>query len=193
MWGRKEETTTPTASSPPAPQEKVAPGTTAAAAPASALAVSAYASATDTSGRAGGQIGKSLSLKGEITGQEDLYIDGEVEGKITLEGHRLTVGPNGTVRAEVTAAFVTVLGRLQGNVRAADRIEIRKTGSLEGDLITARIVIEEDAMFRGSIDIVKPGQQRPAHDAPPRTGSSGEAALKAKAAGAKAGSSSASP
>jgi cytoskeletal protein CcmA (bactofilin family) len=94
------------------------------------------------------QLGKSLKVKGEIAGSEDLYIDGEVEGKITLQGNNLTIGPNGNVRAEVTAHSITVLGRLQGNVRAADRVEIRKTGSLEGDLVTARIAIEEDAVFR---------------------------------------------
>jgi cytoskeletal protein CcmA (bactofilin family) len=96
-------------------------------------------------------------VKGEIAGSEDLFIDGEVEGKITLQGNNLTIGPNGNVRAEVTAHSITVMGRLEGNVRAADRVEIRRTGSLEGDLVTARIAIEEDAVFRGSIDIVKPG------------------------------------
>ncbi len=101
-------------------------------------------------------IGKSLKVKGTITGHEDLYVDGEIEGAIELEENSLTVGPNGNVSADVKARDITVLGRLTGNVRAGERIEIRKTGSLEGDLTTSRIVIEDGAVFRGSIDIVKP-------------------------------------
>lgn len=104
------------------------------------------------------QIGKSLQLKGEITGSEDLLIDGEVEGNIELKENDLTVGPNGSVKANVSARSITVMGHLRGNVRAGEKIEISKTGSLEGDLSTARIVIEDGAVFRGSIDIVKPGQ-----------------------------------
>jgi cytoskeletal protein CcmA (bactofilin family) len=104
------------------------------------------------------QIGKSLRLKGEITGSEDLLIDGEVEGTIELKENSLTVGPNGSVKADVSARSITVMGHLCGNVRAGEKIEICKTGSIEGDLSTARIVIEDGAMFRGSIDIVKPGQ-----------------------------------
>ena len=100
-------------------------------------------------------IGKSLKVKGTITGHEDLYVDGEIEGTVELEENSLTVGPNGNVSADVKARDITVLGRLTGNVRAGERIEIRKTGSLEGDLTTSRIVIEDGAVFRGSIDIVK--------------------------------------
>ena len=104
------------------------------------------------------QIGKSLKLKGEITGNEDLYIDGEVEGRIELKGNSLTVGSNGNVHADVSARSITILGRLQGNVKVGERTEIRKTGSFGGDLLTAQIVIEDGAVFRGSIDIVKPEQ-----------------------------------
>ena len=103
------------------------------------------------------QIGKSLKLKGEITGNEDLYIDGEVEGRIELKEHSLTVGPNGNVHADVSARSITILGRLQGNVKAGERTEIRKTGSFEGELLTAQIVIKDGAVFRGSVDVVKPG------------------------------------
>ena len=77
------------------------------------------------------QIGKSLKLKGEITGSEDLYIDGEVEGTVELKGNSLTIGPNGNVHADVSARSITILGRLQGNVKARERTEIRKTGSFE--------------------------------------------------------------
>jgi cytoskeletal protein CcmA (bactofilin family) len=155
MWGRKDDE----AQSSPTPPSPEQPRTTAVEPPravASPPPPAAPRPASPAQGKAA-QLGKSLKVKGEIAGSEDLYIDGEVEGKITLQGNNLTIGPNGNVRAEVTAQSITVLGRLQGNVHAADRVEIRKTGSLEGDLVTARIAIEEDAVFRGSIDIVKPG------------------------------------
>ena len=118
------------------------------------------------------QIGKSLKLKGEITGSEDIYIDGEVEGTVELKGNSLTVGPNGNVHADVSARSITILGRLQGNVKVGERTEIRKTGSFGGELVTAQIVIEDGAVFCGSIDIVKPGQNAantPAADGPART------------------------
>ena len=118
------------------------------------------------------QIGKSLKLKGEIMGNEDLYIDGEVEGTVELKGNSLTVGPNGNVHADVSAHSITILGRLQGNVKVGERTEIRKTGSFEGELLTAQIVSEDGAVFRGSIDIVKLGQNvanTPAADGPART------------------------
>ena len=94
------------------------------------------------------QIGKSLKLKGEITGSEDLYIDGEVEGTVELKGNSLTVGPRGNVHADVSARSITILGRLQGNVKVGERTEIRKTGSFGGELVTAQIVIEDGAEHR---------------------------------------------
>jgi cytoskeletal protein CcmA (bactofilin family) len=180
MWGRKDEPEAPSSPAPRAESPKMTstePPRPAAPPPAAA----APRPANPGQGNAA-QLGKSLKVKGEIAGSEDLYIDGDVEGKITLAGNNLTIGPNGNVRAEVTAHSITVLGRLQGNVKAADRVEIRKTGSLEGDLVTARIAIEEDAVFRGSIDIVKPGAKQ--SDAANAAGGD-----KAKAA-TKAGSSS---
>ena len=101
-------------------------------------------------------IGKSLLVKGELSGSEDLYIDGEVEGTVELKEHNLTVGPNGRVRANLHAKEVTVLGKVQGNVRASDKLEIRKSGSMVGDIVTARITIEDGAYFKGSIDIQRP-------------------------------------
>jgi cytoskeletal protein CcmA (bactofilin family) len=130
--------------------------------PAPRVATPPPASAASTADRGSSsqaQIGKSLQLKGEITGSEDLLIDGEVEGTVELKDNNLTIGPNGNVHADVQAKSITILGRLQGNVRAGDRVEIRKTGSLEGDLATARIIIEDGAVFRGSIDILQPGRQ----------------------------------
>ena len=110
------------------------------------------------------QIGKSLRVRGEISGSEDVTIDGEVEGTVELKDNSLTIGPNGKVHANVTAKSITVLGRLEGNVKAGERVEISKTGSLEGDLVTPRIVIEDGAVFRGSIDILKPGEQSASSD-----------------------------
>jgi cytoskeletal protein CcmA (bactofilin family) len=100
-------------------------------------------------------IGPSLVMKAQITGVEDLYIDGQVEGAIDLTGHNLTVGAKGRVKANVVARNIFVEGNLEGNVQASEKVEIRKTGSLRGDLTTAGVTIEDGAYFKGSIDIVK--------------------------------------
>ena len=103
-------------------------------------------------------IGKSVVIRGELSGSEDLYIDGHVEGTIELREHHLTVGPNGRVEANVNAKEIILLGTVKGNIRAIDRVEIRKSGSLVGDLVAARVIIEDGAYFKGSIDIQKPGE-----------------------------------
>ncbi len=102
-------------------------------------------------------IGKSLVIKGEVSGSESLYIDGKIEGAINLPGNRVTVGRNGQVAANIMAREVVVLGKVRGNVHASDRIDIRSEGSLTGDVIAARISIEDGAFFKGGIDIRKPG------------------------------------
>ena len=102
-------------------------------------------------------IGKSLVIKGEVTGSEALYIDGRVEGSINLAGNRVTVGRNGVVNASVTAREIVVLGKVKGNLTASDRVDIRSDGSLTGDVIAARISIEDGAFFKGGIDIRKGG------------------------------------
>jgi cytoskeletal protein CcmA (bactofilin family) len=101
-------------------------------------------------------IGKAVKVVGQIFSREDLYVDGEVEGTVEALEHKLTIGPNGTVKATVKAREVVALGNIQGNVEAADKIEIRKDAKLTGDIRTARIIIEDGAYFKGSIDIVKP-------------------------------------
>ena len=101
-------------------------------------------------------IGKSVLVKGELSGSEDLYLDGEVEGSIDLKGHSLTIGPNGRVRANVNARDVVVHGKVEGNLRAVDRVELKKSAILMGDIFTQRIVIEDGAFFKGGIDIQKP-------------------------------------
>jgi cytoskeletal protein CcmA (bactofilin family) len=103
-------------------------------------------------------IGKSVIIKGQLFSREDLYVDGEVEGTIEMQEHRLTVGPNGKVNAGVKAREVVVLGTVHGNVEVGDRIEIRKEAKLVGDIKTARIVIEDGAYFKGSIDISRPAE-----------------------------------
>ena len=104
-------------------------------------------------------IGKSLVVKGEVTGSESLYIDGKVEGAINLPGNRVTVGRNGQVSANISAREVVVLGKVRGNINASDRVDIRSEGSLTGDVIAQRISIEDGAFFKGGIDIRKPGSE----------------------------------
>jgi cytoskeletal protein CcmA (bactofilin family) len=128
----------------PATPTYEAPGVRAASAPAAA--------ATDQA-----TIGKSLVVKGEVTGSESLYVDGKVDGTITLPGNRVTVGRNGQVTANITAREIVVLGKVRGNVNASDRVDIRSEGSLSGDVVAQRISIEDGAFFKGGIDIRKPG------------------------------------
>jgi cytoskeletal protein CcmA (bactofilin family) len=104
-------------------------------------------------------IGKSLVIKGEVTGSEALYIDGRVEGAINLQGHRVTIGRNGQVQANITAKEVVILGKVKGNIIASDRADIRNEGSLTGDVTCQRISIEDGAYFKGGIDIRKAGMK----------------------------------
>lgn len=113
--------------------------------------------ATSTADQA--TIGKSLVIKGEVTGSESLYIDGRVEGSINLAGNRVTVGRNGVVAANINAREIVVLGKVRGNLTASDRVDIRSDGSLTGDVVAARISIEDGAYFKGGIDIRKAGQK----------------------------------
>src|SRR6516162_2821095 len=103
-------------------------------------------------------LGKSLVIKGEVTGSESLYIDGRVEGSINLPGNRVTVGRNGVVSANISAREIVILGKVRGNMTASDRFDIRSEGSLTGDITAQRVSIEEGAYFKGGIDIRKPGQ-----------------------------------
>src|SRR5579872_5606075 len=116
--------------------------------------------------RGAATIGKAVKVNGQITSQEDLYVDGDVEGTVELVQHKLTIGPNGKVHAAIKAREVVALGSIQGNVEASDKIEIRKDAKLVGDIKTARIIIEDGAYFKGSIDIVKP-EPKPAPAAAP--------------------------
>ncbi len=136
-------------------------------------------------------IGKSLVIKGEVTGSESLYIDGRVEGSINLSGNRVTVGRNGVVAANINAREIVVLGKVRGNLTASDRVDIRSDGSLTGDVIAARISIEDGAFFKGGIDIRKGGQPQQQQKAngeekavpAERTGSRGRTSLGSFASG----------
>jgi cytoskeletal protein CcmA (bactofilin family) len=111
-------------------------------------------------------IGKSVVIKGELNGSEDLTIEGHVEGTIQLKEHVLTIGPNGRIKAQVFAKSVIVLGEVTGNVTASDKVDIRDNGSVDGDIISPRVAIAEGAHFRGSVDM-----QRKAGAAPQEKGS----------------------
>jgi cytoskeletal protein CcmA (bactofilin family) len=103
-------------------------------------------------------IGKSVVIKGELNGSEDLTIEGQVEGKIELKDHVLTIGPNGKIKAQVFAKAVIVLGEVNGNVTASEKVDIRDGGSVDGDIIAPRVAIAEGAHFRGSVDMQRKGQ-----------------------------------
>ncbi len=150
MW--KPSQTGSTVPNPTPEPVRPAPSGPAVEAPSRASAVATAEQAT---------IGKGLSIKGEITGSESLFIDGKVEGSINLPGNRVTVGRNGQVAANVTAREVVILGKIRGNVNASDRVDIRAEGALSGDVAAARISIEDGAYFKGGIDIRKAETAKP--------------------------------
>ena len=149
MWKPNQPGTTPATPEPVRPTSPAAtPAFTSGASAATPGAIPNSEQAT---------IGKSLVVKGEVSGSESLYIDGKVEGAINLPGNRVTIGRNGQVAANISAREIVVLGKVRGNCQASDRVDIRSEGSLTGDVIAARISIEDGAFFKGGIDIRKPG------------------------------------
>jgi cytoskeletal protein CcmA (bactofilin family) len=153
MWGNKKpETPQPTTANAP---ETPAPVAKPASAKMEGIAMStdAMRPLSSTSSGSTARLGASLHVKGEISGNEDLHIDGSVEGLVQLEDRKLTVGASAKLTADVVAREVVVYGAVKGNLRARDRIEIKKDGSVVGDLTTARIMIEDGAYFKGSIEI----------------------------------------
>ena len=164
MWGNKKpDTPQPQAAQPqpePVVQKPVNPIINQSPKPAPASWEEKPAMSTDamrplgaTSDRSSARLGSSLHVKGEISGSEDLLIDGSVEGLIQLDERKLTVGATAKVTADIIAREVVVYGTVKGNLRAKDRIEIKKDGSVNGDLTTSRIMIEDGAYFKGSIEI----------------------------------------
>jgi cytoskeletal protein CcmA (bactofilin family) len=137
-------------------------------------------------------IGKSVQIKGELTGNEDLTIEGKVDGKIFLKDHGLTIGANGHITAEIHAKSVVVVGEVIGNITADDKVEVAATGSMKGDISAPRVVLADGARFKGSIDMepkgsaaTKPTVQRPS-SASAGSGSSHGAELPRSASAAKA-------
>jgi cytoskeletal protein CcmA (bactofilin family) len=158
MWNKRKEEETPAKTmSPP-------PASASAAKESHPTMSTPHTPSTSTSADRGGSatIGKSVMIKGQIFSREDLTIDGEVEGSVECQEHRLTVGPHGRVHAGVKARELIVLGAIHGNVEVTDKIDIRKDAKLVGDIRTARISIEDGAYFKGSIDIARPEVSKPA-------------------------------
>src|SRR5436853_1418650 len=156
MWKPTNQPMTPTR---PGEPERPAMPTPTSSAITETPAVARPVSTTTTTTADQATIGKSLVIKGEVTGSESLYIDGRVEGSINLAGNRVTVGRNGVVSANINAREIVVLGTVRGNLTASDRVDIRSDGSLTGDVVAARISIEDGAFFKGGIDIRKAGQK----------------------------------
>ena len=147
MW-KRDESVKPAA--PPAPTPAAAPSAPAGAAPVGSEPRAQF-------GRDMVNIGKSVVIKGELSGSEDLTIEGHVEGRIDLKGNVLTIGPNGKIKAEVFAKAVVVLGEVTGNVTASEKVDIRDNGSVDGDIASPRVAIAEGAHFRGSVDMQRAG------------------------------------
>jgi len=133
-------------------------------------------------------LGRSLVIKGEVIGSEPLYIDGRVEGSIHLAGHRLTIGHNGSVVANVEADEMVIMGSVKGNVQCTERLDIRTEGSLVGDVVSQRISIEEGAILRGNVEVRAGAQSRDKQQSSTATKPSAAENEKPKAAAASAGS-----
>jgi cytoskeletal protein CcmA (bactofilin family) len=112
-------------------------------------------------------IGRSLVIKGEISGAESLYVDGRIEGTINIPEHRVTIGRNGVVAADVNAREVVIMGKVNGNIICSDRLDIRSEGSVTGDVVTQRISVEDGAHLRGSVQVQAAEQKKPAQQAKP--------------------------
>lgn len=163
MWNRREDDNEPRPNAPVAQTGYNRSG----ASPQSPVTGTVYEARTPAG------IGKSVVIRGDIIADEDLHIDGDVEGTLRLEQHRLTIGPNGKVRANIKAREVTIRGGVQGNIETSEKILIYKDGTLVGDVKTAGIVIEDGAYFKGTIDIIRPAAAQQHKPVPPQQQMSG--------------------
>src|SRR5262252_4860555 len=173
MW-KRDEAVRPVQPAAPTPQP-------------AAPAPQAYSSRSETSHQMERDIvniGKSVVIKGELNGSEDLTIEGHVEGTIQLKDHVLTIGPNGRIKAQVFAKAVIVLGEVTGNVTATDKVDIRDNGSVDGDIVSPRVAIAEGAHFRGSVDMQRKGGAEPKAQAKPAEASKPAAAPQGQPAAA---------
>jgi cytoskeletal protein CcmA (bactofilin family) len=155
MWKRDEAVKPTPAGSGPAPAPNV--GAPPAAAPEAVRPPTVTNEPLRGMEKSAVNIGKSVVIKGELNGSEDLTIEGQVEGKIELRQNILTIGPNGRIKAQVFAKSVVILGEVTGNVTASEKVDIRDNGSVDGDIAAPRVAIAEGAHFRGSIDMQKSG------------------------------------
>jgi len=162
MWGNKEKSETEATPAPAAPArinvagrapERSAIRPVATSLEGRAMSADATRQSVSLPVGAGARLGASIRVKGEVSGNEDLHVDGTVEGLIQLDDRKLTVGMSAKLTADVVAREIVVYGSVKGNLRARDRIEIKKDGSVVGDLTTARIMIEDGAYFKGAIEI----------------------------------------
>ncbi len=163
MWKRDEAVKPTNQPTPPAPVVSTAPASAAAAPQPDTRRIE----------RDLVNIGKSVVIKGELSGSEDLTIEGHVEGKIELKDNVLTIGPNGRIKAAVFAKAVIVLGEVHGNIAASEKVDIRDGGSVDGDIVSPKVAIAEGAHFRGSVDMQKkpgqPGQAQPVKTEPAKS------------------------
>ncbi len=150
MWDKKRSEATPATP----PQTNSAPSAATGYAP-SNPATAASPRPVDTQQRTGATIGKAVKIIGDVTSEEDLFLDGEIQGSLLAKNSRLTIGPNGKAKSDLTAREIVIQGQVQGNCEASQKITIRKEGSLVGNIKTTGIIIEDDAYFKGSIDIVR--------------------------------------
>ena len=141
-------------------------------------------------------IGKSVIIKGQLSGSEDLYVDGVVEGTIELQGNNLVIGPNGNVRASINAKGVVVQGKLEGDIRASERAELRKSAVAVGDIFTQRIAIEDGAYFKGKLDVQREATKsvnKTESYAEPKSTAAAPSASKAAASSSPVGASASTP
>ena len=124
-------------------------------------------------------IGRSLVIKGEISGGESLYIDGRIEGSIEFADHRITIGRNGNVQANIHAREVVILGKVKGNIQCSDRVDIRSEGALNGDIVTQRISVEDGALLKGSVQVRASEQKDKTTEAVAKPSAAGPKALAA--------------
>src|SRR5438270_4659409 len=160
MWKPRPEDNKPMSTNPSQPGQPAQPVTppVAAAAPSISVPHKETPKGSDPYRADVGHIGKSVQIKGELTGSEDLYLDGSIEGTVDLRDHSLIIGPNGKIKAAISARDLVVHGRVEGNITATGRVELRKSCTLIGDVSTQRIVIEDGAFFKGAIDIKEKSQ-----------------------------------
>jgi cytoskeletal protein CcmA (bactofilin family) len=192
MWKPRPEDNKPMNMNPIQPAQPVPPPA-AVAAPSTPTQHKETPKASDPHRADVGHIGKSVQIKGELTGSEDLYLDGSIEGTVDLRDHSLIIGPNGKIKASISARDLVVHGRVEGNITATGRVELRKSCTLIGDVSTQRIVIEDGAFFKGAIDIKEKSQPAEARKPLAVAASAGMGAGSSSSSGSGAASYSASP